>query len=94
VVDDRSEVSAMSPGPTVWKTKIHSLREDFLGDDQRDQARAYCRQAGVVGIGWGRWTLKVPDGAPLEDVLAEIGGIEGWSPGGHRSAAGPGREVR
>jgi hypothetical protein len=27
-------------------------------------------------------TLKVPDGAPLEEVLAEIKGIEGWKPGG------------
>jgi len=73
----------MTAGPTVWRAKIHSLREDFLSDSQRDDARAYCRQAGVVGIGWGRWTLKAPDGAPLDDVLAEIGGIEGWKPGGH-----------
>lgn len=73
----------MSAGPTVWRAKIHSLREDFVSDEQRDQARAYCRQAGVVGIGWGRWTLKVPDGAPLKDVLEEIKGIEGWKPGGH-----------
>ncbi len=73
----------MTASPTVWRAKIHSLREDFLNDSQRDDARAYCRQAGVVGIGWGRWTLKAPDGAPLEDVLAEIGEIEGWKPGGH-----------
>jgi hypothetical protein len=73
----------MAAGPTVWRAKIHSLREDFLSDAQRDDARAYCRQAGVVGIGWGRWTLKVPDGAPLGDVLAEIRGIEGWKPGGN-----------
>jgi hypothetical protein len=76
-------VTVTSTGSTVWRAKIHSLREDFLSDGQRDQARAYCRGAGVVGIGWGRWTLKVPDGAPLEDVLAEIRGIEGWKPGGH-----------
>ena len=73
----------MTAGPTVWRAKIHSLREDFLSDGQRDDARAYCRQAGIVGIGWGRWTLKAPDGAPLEEVLAEIRGIEGWKPGGH-----------
>jgi hypothetical protein len=72
----------MTNGPTVWRTKIHSLREDFRDDAQRDQARAFCRRAGVVGIGWGRWTLKVSDGAPLEEVLAEIKGIEGWKPGG------------
>lgn len=72
-----------SAAPTVWRAKIHSLREDFLSDGQRDQARAYCRRAGVVGIGWGRWTLTVPDRAPLKDVLAEIGGIEGWKAGGH-----------
>ena len=77
------EAAPTTTGPTVWRAKIHSLREDFLGDDQRDQARAYCRRAGVVGIGWGRWTLMVPDGAPLEDVLAEIGEIDGWKPGGH-----------
>jgi hypothetical protein len=72
----------MTSGPTVWRTKIHSLREDFRDDAQRDEARAFCRRAGVVGIGWGRWTLKVPDGAPLEKVLAEIQLIEGWKPGG------------
>jgi hypothetical protein len=73
----------MSTGsPTVWRAKIHSLREDLCDDALRDQARAFCRRAGVVGIGWGRWTLKVPDGAPLEDVLAEINGIEGWKAGG------------
>lgn len=72
----------MKRGATVWRAKIHSLREDFRDDAQRDQARAFCRRAGVVGIGWGRWTLKVPGGAPLEDVLAEIKGIEGWRAGG------------
>lgn len=72
----------MTAAPTVWRAKIHSLREDLLSDAQRDDARAYCRRAGVVGIGWGHWTLKAPDGASLEDVLAEIGKIEGWKPGG------------
>lgn len=72
----------MTTGPAVWRAKIHSLREDFRNDVQRDQARAYCRRVGVVGIGWGRWTLTAPDGAPLEDVLAEIREIEGWKPGG------------
>lgn len=37
----------MTAGPTVWRAKIHSLRGDFLSDAQRDDARAYCRQAGV-----------------------------------------------
>jgi hypothetical protein len=44
----------MTAGPTVWRAKIHSLREDCHDDAQRDQARAYCRRVGVVGIGWGR----------------------------------------
>lgn len=72
----------MTPGPTVWRAKIHSEREDLRDDALRDQARAYCRSAGVVGVGWGRWTLKAPDGAPLDQVLDEIRGIVGWKPGG------------
>lgn len=67
---------------TVWRAKIHSLREDFLTDVQRDEAREYCRRTGVVGVGWGRWALKVPDGSPLDDVLAGIQKIDGWKPGG------------
>jgi hypothetical protein len=70
------------PEPTIWRAKIHSEREDLRDDALRDQARAYCRRAGVVGVGWGRWTLEVPDRAPLEHVLAEIGAIEGWKAGG------------
>lgn len=67
---------------TVWRAKLFSERDDLCDDKLRDQARAYCRSAGVVGVGWGRWTLKAPDGAPLEEVLAEIHSIEGWKPGG------------
>lgn len=67
---------------TVWRAKIHSEREDLRDDVLRDQARAYCRRVGVVGIGWGRWTLTVPDGASLGEVLEEIRGIDGWKPGG------------
>lgn len=72
----------MTPGHTVWRAKIHSEREDLCDDALRDKARAYCRAAGIVGIGWGRWTLEAPGGAPLEEVLAEIRGIEGWKTGG------------
>jgi len=79
---DSVQSKAMAPGPTVWRAKIHSEREDLRDDALRDQARAYCRGAGVVGVGWGRWTLKAPDGASLDQVLAEIRGIEGWKPGG------------
>jgi hypothetical protein len=68
--------------PTVWRAKLFSERDDLCDDKLRDQARAYCRSAGVVGVGWGRWTLKSPDGAPLEEVLAEIRTIEGWKAGG------------
>lgn len=68
--------------PTVWRAKLFSEREDLCDDGLRDQARAYCRRVGVVGTGWGRWTVKAPDGAPLEDVLAEIRSIEGWKAGG------------
>lgn len=77
-------MSALSdqPSTTVWRAKIHSLREDFLTDAERDEARKYCRRTGVVGVGWGRWTLKVPDGSPLEEVLAAIRKIDGWKPGG------------
>jgi hypothetical protein len=69
-------------GLTVWRAKLFSERDDLCDDKLRDQARAYCRSAGVVGVGWGRWTLKAPDGAPLEEVLAEIRSIEGWRRGG------------
>jgi hypothetical protein len=68
--------------PTVWRAKLFSERDDLCDDELRDRARAYCRSAGVVGVGWGRWTLKAPDGAPLEEVLAEIRSIEGWKAGG------------
>lgn len=72
----------MTPPPTVWRAKIHSERDDLRDDALRDRARAYCRRAGVVGVGWGRPTLEAPDGAPLEQVLAEIAGIDGWKAGG------------
>jgi hypothetical protein len=67
---------------TVWRAKIHTQREDLLDDTLRDAARAYCRRAGVVGVGWGRPSLTAPHGASLEDVLAEIYSKEDWKPGG------------
>lgn len=68
---------------TVWRAKIHSERDDLEGrDDLRDAAREYCRRAGVVGVGWGRPYLTVPDGASLDKVLAEIYAKDGWKAGG------------
>ncbi|MDE3075035.1 MAG: hypothetical protein KGJ86_06360 [Chloroflexota bacterium] len=42
--------------------------EDEGGAVDWDEAKAYCRDAGLVGVGWG--LAKLPDGAPLETVLA------------------------
>jgi len=35
---------------TIWRIKINSGRPDVT---DWDGARAYCREAGLVGLGWG-----------------------------------------
>lgn len=67
---------------TVWRAKTHSERDDLLDDALRDSAREYCRRAGVVGVGWGRPTLRVKHDAPLKRVLAAIYRKPHWKAGG------------
>jgi hypothetical protein len=70
---------------TVWRIKINSQRPDLKGDPANwDAARAYCRQAKVVGVGWGRPDV-LRDGAPLEEVLAAVAEIPRWNPTGPRA---------
>jgi hypothetical protein len=44
---------------TVWRIKINSGRKDEV---DWDEATAYCREVGVVGIGWGRPEVLDVDG--------------------------------
>lgn len=54
---------------TVWRIKLNSMRaEADGGPPDWDEAKAYCRNAGLVGVGWGLPGLE--HGAPLETVLA------------------------
>lgn len=61
---------------TVWRAKINSGSE---GVDW-DGAKEYARRAGVVGVGWGHTNL--PDGASLDEVIAEISKYPDWMPAG------------
>lgn len=70
---------------TVWRVKINSQRPDLKGDWANwDAAKAYCRQAKVVGVGWGRSDVLC-DGAPLDEVLAAVAEIPRWNPTGPRA---------
>jgi len=60
---------------TVWRIKLNSGRP---GVDW-DGAKAYCREAGVVGVGWGR-PEAIADGASLEEGLAAVNEIDGLRP--------------
>lgn len=35
---------------TVWRIKLNSGRPEV----DWDEAKAYCRRVGIVGLGWGR----------------------------------------
>src|SRR5690349_20115517 len=53
---------------TVWRIKLNSMRaEEDGGSPDWDQAKAYCREAGLVGVGWG--LSKLRHGAKLQTVL-------------------------
>lgn len=60
--------------PTIWRTKMRSLKE---GVDHAKQV-AYCLQGGLVGIGWG--VAELSSGAALADVLNAIASNneKGW----------------
>jgi hypothetical protein len=64
---------------TVWRIKINSGR---AGVDW-DQAKAYCRQQRIVGVGWGGHEV-LRDGATLDEVLDAIRAKTdpGWNPTG------------
>jgi hypothetical protein len=63
---------------TVWRIKMNSGRP---GVDW-DAAKEHARDRGVVGVGWG--PSGVPDGAPIDNVLAAVEATKGWSPTGPR----------
>lgn len=66
------------PPVTVWRIKINSGR----GDVEPDAARAYCRQAGVVGVGW--CDLDLPATASLDETLAAAAEVPDWDGTGTR----------
>lgn len=59
--------------PTIWRTKLRSLKP---GVDHQEQVD-HNFDDGIVGIGWGIEAL--PDGASIKDVLAAIGSQPGWT---------------
>lgn len=59
--------------PTIWRTKLRSLKP---GVDHQEQVD-HNFDDGIVGIGWGIEAL--PDGAPLDDVVAAIDAEPGWT---------------
>lgn len=70
---------------TVWRVKLNSQREDLHDQPGAwDAARAYCRDASVVGVGWGRPDV-LREGAPLDEVLAAVAEVERWTPAGPRA---------
>lgn len=68
-----STVTDIVSPPTIWRTKLRSLK---LGVDHQEQVDHNFND-GLVGIGWGIEELS--DGASLEDVLAAIGSQPGWT---------------
>jgi hypothetical protein len=63
----------------VWRAKINSGRATH--PEFWDQAKRYCREAGVVGVGWGRPNVELDEGASLEEVLGEIDKNPNWKAG-------------
>lgn len=57
---------------TVWRIKLNSGRtaDHEGGVVDWDEAKKYCRQAGLVGVGWH--VPGVEDGASLSDVLTAV----------------------
>ena len=56
---------------TVWRIKLNSKREEtgLLSPDW-DSAKRYCREHGLVGVGWG--LEGVSEGASYQEVLAAL----------------------
>jgi hypothetical protein len=68
-----STVTDIVSPPTIWRTKLRSLKP---GVDHQEQVDHNFND-GLVGIGWGIEELS--DGASLEDMLAAIGSQPGWT---------------
>ncbi|WP_249019134.1 hypothetical protein [Conexibacter sp. S30A1] len=49
------------------------------GSPDWDEAKEYCRKAGLVGVGWGFSRLR--DNARLATVISACNGRKGWSQG-------------
>lgn len=65
---------------TVWRIKLNSQRaEEDGGSPDWDEAKEYCRRAGLVGVGWG--LSKLRNGSRLETVMAAYRATEGWAAG-------------
>lgn len=65
---------------TVWRIKLNSQRsEEDGGSPDWDEAKEYCRKAGLVGVGWG--LSKLRSGARLRTVMAAYRATEGWAAG-------------
>ncbi|HKO38419.1 MAG TPA: hypothetical protein VJU14_08630 [Solirubrobacterales bacterium] len=72
-VADNPRVANSVPMPTIWRTKLRSLKP---GVDHQEQVD-HNFDDGIVGIGWGIEGL--PDGATLDDVLAAIDAEPDWT---------------
>lgn len=66
-------MSDVIPVPTIWRTKLRSLKP---GVDHQEQVD-HNFDDGIVGIGWGIEGLL--DGASLDDVLAAIDAEPDWT---------------
>jgi len=62
----------------LWRIKINSEHPDVT---DWDGARRYCRERGLVGVGWGLKDV-LDDGAAYDEVLEAVAEVPGWSPGG------------
>lgn len=54
---------------TTWRCKINS---GLLPREQWDEARAYCRREGVIGVGWGTDLGELPAEPTLDEVCEAI----------------------
>jgi hypothetical protein len=66
-------VTTHTSPPTIWRTKLRSLKP---GVDHHEQVD-HNFDDGIVGIGWGIEAL--PSGASLKEVLEAIGSYPGWT---------------
>jgi hypothetical protein len=53
----------------LWRNKLNS---GLLPPEQWDAARAYCRAAGVIGVGWGTELERLPAEPTVDEVCEAI----------------------